>query len=187
MILMDAVVITGTPGSGKSTIAGKVASRLRGSGLIHINELVRSRHLFSSRAKDGTMIVRMKALEAEIGRILKGGRGRTMILDGHLLCDMQIRKATAIVIREHLPVLRRRLEKIGYGERKVMDNLVSEALDYCGEHASLNYGRVFELFNTREAPGEIIRIIRSGRGRQARPDLLPELEALLKQRGLGGI
>ena len=180
-MIMKLFVITGTPGTGKSTIAGKVAGQLRGAELVHVNDVVRRRKLYSSYSRDGAMIVKMGKLRLELERIIRRSRSRTLILEGHILCELRIRNATAIVIREHLDALMGRLKKRGYSAKKIQDNIVSEATDYCGIHALSNYSAVFEVKGGSGATGRIIRIIKSGTGSREQIELLPELEKILSK------
>ncbi len=178
---MRLIVITGTPGSGKTTIAKKVASRIKGSELVHANDLIREKHLFSSHAKDGAMVVKLGALGREIEALARSGVKRVLIVEGHVLCDMKIKGATAIVIRAHLEDIRKRLAARGYGSGKINDNLVSEAIDYCGANASLNYRDSFEIMNTSGAVSKIVAIVEGKKIQKRQIDLLPELARLMKR------
>ncbi len=91
----------------------------------------------------------------------------------------------AIVLRSHLKPLQARLKKRGYGKGKLKDNIVSEALDYCGIKASRNYGRVFELEGTKAKVESSALAILSGKAKKAPSlDLSEELLSLGKGRYL---
>jgi adenylate kinase len=174
------IVITGTPGSGKTTMAKFLSGRVKGSTLIHINDLVAAKHLYSSRDVDGTKIVNLKKLGKEVETILKTTRGN-VILDGHLLCEIKVRDATAIVVREHIKTIMKRLLKRGYSKAKINDNLVSEAIDYCGARARFNYANVFEIMGGKDAKAEILKVM-AGRKRKGETiDLLSELAEIIKK------
>jgi broad-specificity NMP kinase len=175
------IVITGVPGTGKTRISGLLAGRLKDAEVIHATELIRARGLFSSRDRDGTKVVRMKALERELGRIAEASRSRYVIMEGHILCDLGVRGADAVVLREHLGVLRKRLEARGYGREKTMANLVSEATDYCGANAGRHYRKVYEIFpGQRGALAELVRIAEGKRVAMREIDLLGELISIIK-------
>ena len=74
-----------------------------------------------------------------------------IIVEGHLLCDMKIRGATAIVIREHLKTLLKRMERRKYSRKKIENNIVTEAIDYCGVNAVENYDSVYEVLGGEDA------------------------------------
>ncbi len=177
---MRLIVITGTPGTGKTTIAKRVAKRIPGAELVSVNKLIREKRLFTSRASDGTMIAEMRRLRLELAGLARRSRSKVLILEGHLLCDISIRGATAIVVRQHLPVLLRRLLKRGYAASKIRENIVSEATDYCGIHAAERYGRAYEVVDGKGSVNEILRII-NGRGKAKTIDLLPELESVIRR------
>ncbi len=168
------IVITGTPGSGKTTIAKRLHSSLKGSKLISANEVLSKKGLFSSISKDGAKVANMKALWRELSKEASSGHGDS-IVEGHLLSEMRIKGATAFVIREHLGVLRGRLEERGYPVQKISDNLISEALDYCGAHAFSNYRRCFEVMSGRNAHLKILEILGTKAQNSTRIELLEEL------------
>ncbi len=140
------LVITGVPGTGKTRISDVLAKRLGDAEVVHSTELIKAKRLFSSCGRDGSRIVRMKELERELAKIAARSSYRFVIIEGHVLCDLKVRGAAAVVLREHLGVIKRRLEARGYGKEKIKANLVSEATDYCGAHAERNYARVYEMF-----------------------------------------
>ena len=68
---MAAVIITGTPGTGKTTVS-KIVSKTLKSQLIALNELIIQKHLYNGHDdKKGYKIVDMDALASEINLILK--------------------------------------------------------------------------------------------------------------------
>jgi broad-specificity NMP kinase len=174
------IVITGTPGSGKTTIAIALSKRLNKSKLISVNQVVKEKRLFSSYSKDGARIVKLNGLKKELEKRIAASKG-TVILDGHLLCELRISGATAIVIREHLSTLKSRLLKRGYSIGKVRDNIVSEAIDYCGEKARQNYPNTFEVLSGKDATISILRIIKGKRTENRDFDMLSELPNLIKK------
>ena len=177
------IVITGTPCTGKSTVSERLAKAVRNCELIKANELLKEKKLYSGRTKDGELIARMGPLRAEILKRVKGSKADLVIVEGHLLCDMDMPGATAIVIREHLRTLLKRMRKRGYGNRKIEDNIVSEAIDYCGVNAAENYMSVYEVMGGSAAVKDILGIIKGTRKKSKEIDMLGELNGLAK--GLG--
>lgn len=174
------IVITGTPGTGKTVLAERLSKRIN-ARLIKANEVVEAHRLFSSYSEDGAKIVKMKRLGRLLNREVMASRDKLIVLEGHLLCDIKINGATAIVLREHLPTLKRRLIKRGYSISKVRDNIVSEAIDYCGESARSNYGEVHELLNNSRALGLTLRIINGKLKEKGTIELLHELETMMRK------
>ena len=176
------IVVTGTPGSGKTTISRKITKAIRNSVLVSANEIVERRHAYFYKDRDGSKVVNMGKLKNGLKQAIEENKGKTVIIEGHILCDMRLKGATAIVVREHLATIKRRLEGRRYGILKIRDNIVSEATDYCGINSRKNYARVFEVMNGKAVVKDIIRIT-NGKGAKFMKDinLLDELTTVIKK------
>ena len=174
------LVITGTPGSGKTTLAEALHRRLKNSNMISVNSLILEKKFFISREKDGTLIADMGKLGRHLRQEARNTKGM-LILEGHLLCEIGIPGATAIVIREHLNTLEKRLLKRGYQWPKIRDNLISEAIDYSGSTARMNYKKVYEIIPGRNTVSIAEKI---ARGKSVKLpeyiDMLQELASFMK-------
>jgi adenylate kinase len=176
------IVITGVPGTGKTRASDLLAKRLKDAEVIRATELIKAKRLFSSRGKDGALIVRMNELERELGRLAAASKSRFVIIEGHVLCDLRVRGASVIVLREHLNVIKKRLLARGYGRDKVKANLVSEATDYCGAHAERNYARVYEMFSgSRDTLANMVKIAEGRKAPKREIDLLGELKEIIEK------
>lgn len=173
------IVITGTPGTGKTTISEKLAKKLKGAELIKSNDVVKRKGLFTHRAKDGTMIVKMERLAKEINGMVRKSRASIVIVEGHLLCDMRVEGAVVVVVREHLKTIMNRMRKRGYTRQKIEDNIVSEGIDYCGIHAANNYRTVYEIEGGKGALEKIAGIAEGKKIKVEEIELLGELNGLL--------
>ena len=173
------IAVTGTPGSGKSTVARMLAEKI-GAELVGVNEFIRERKLATRYEKDGTAVVGINLLEREINKELLKRKG-IVVIEGHLLCELKIRNSCIIIVREHLPTIISRLKKRGYSISKIRDNIVSEATDYCGINASLNYERSIELMNDERFLGTAIRFTQNKLKPRNRIDLLIELEKVISK------
>jgi adenylate kinase len=133
------IVITGTPGTGKTTLAESLGKVLK-LPVIHVNDLVKKKKKLSLGREKGSIVVDTKALKKE----LRGFKG---IAEGHILCEISL-PATAIVLRTDPRELEKRLKKKKYGKKKVRDNVEAEALDYCLIRARQNYPHLVQVNTT---------------------------------------
>ncbi len=151
------IAITGTPATGKSRLARAVMRKCRNSAVIEINDVVKSKHLFSGLDIYGSMVVDRKRLSEEIRGIAKGKArsGKTVIVVGHLAPELSLRYGIAIVTRAKLKTLVARMRRRGYPQGKIRENIEAEALDYCGKAMK---GKCKELYEV-ESGDEISRVI----------------------------
>jgi len=160
------IALTGVPSTGKTTIANSL--RRSGFEIISLNELVEKKKLWSGVDEFGSKIVRMRKLEAEANRILRGKKN--CVVEGHLACEMKLKCDFAVVCRTAPDLLEKRLMKRGYPERKINENLMCEMLDYCTILSLQNYKRVYEIETSKsvnESVKEVIRIM-NGKGENFR-------------------
>ncbi len=178
---MKLIVITGTPGTGKSTIALKLKSALKKADLIRVNDVVKKKRLYSSKDKFGARIVKMALLKKELEKEIKRRRSEYLILEGHLLCEFSLPDAVVIVLREHLETVRERLIARGYPIEKIRDNLVSEATDYCGIMSRIKYREAHEFLGSDKRTMQSVIALSKGKKQKIRRiDLLKELLRLEK-------
>ncbi len=141
--------MTGTPGTGKTAIAKALAAST-GAKLIDANALVKSKGLWSNKAKHEANLAALKrVLVKEIKRAERSRGG--FVAEGHLLCEFALPCDACVVLRCHPRELARRLEKRGYAKRKIAENVLCEILDYCVVRAESAYGarRVAQVNATR--------------------------------------
>lgn len=143
------IVITGTPGTGKST-AVKILGARTGFDVLRLREFVKEKHLssgFDEKAKTGIVDLEklQKELRKEIAK-LEIGNGK-LIVEGHLACEFPIPAEFVFVLRCNPKELEKRLKKRKYSKEKIDENLLAEMLDYCTQMSEANYkkSRIFEI------------------------------------------
>jgi len=134
------LAITGTPGTGKTTLAKSIAELL-GLPLIQANELAKENGLVQTDGSVNTQQLHDFLLEK-----IKKESG--FVVEGHLLCEFALPVDYCLVLRCNPVQLEERLRKRGYEAEKLRDNLECEALDYCLVNAEGHYDCVVQLDNT---------------------------------------
>jgi len=169
------LAILGTPGVGKTRLAKKL-SKKTGARLIDANKVIEEYKLYYGFDKFGTKIAKMKELERVLNKLAKDGNDGNVIIEGHILADIKIKGAIAIVLREHLQKIYKRLKARGYPDEKILENIESEALDYSGINAEKNYREVYEFFSSdKKLIEKVIDILNGKKVKKESIELLEEL------------
>ncbi len=138
------IIITGTPGTGKSTIAS-LLSKKTGIELISITGIIHKKMHLGPRHE-----VDIKKLAKHL-RFLR--QKKDFVVEGHLACEMKLPVDQVIVLRTEPKILRKRMEKRGYGKLKIEENLMAEMLDYCSQRVQKEYRmKPLELDTTKRSP-----------------------------------
>ena len=179
---MMRIVITGTPGTGKTRIARLLAKRT-GWPLVEIKEFVNANKLF--KKEKGTKAVDVAALGKRLRPAL--ARSRDYIVEGHLACEVRIPADFVFVLRTHPEKLRARLAKRRYAKKKLDENLEAEMLDYCVQRVLKEYrAEPLELDTTRrsvpQCAAEILRAIKHKKKKLDSVDYSGELKKHLRLR-----
>ncbi len=134
------VALTGTPGTGKTTISTALRT-LRGLKIVDINEIIRD-HQYADTydSRRGCLVVNLAALRAHQFQ-------QNSILEGHLSHHLKVDRV--IVVRTDPRVLRERLQRRGFSSEKTKENVEAETLDVIlAEAVTLHGDRVYELDST---------------------------------------
>lgn len=202
-IKMIVIGITGSPGTGKTYFSKMVRDKFNGANIIELNDIIKERKAFTGIDNEGTMIVDIKKLNkivrrqlamfAEIGR--KTRKKQAIIYIGHLVPELSIRLDACFVMRSRLALLGKRMAARGYSREKIRENLVSEAVDYCGAKAAGISKKVYEVETYAEKKNalKILRgLLKHGPAKtgkkQATPkksiDKMPELLRMIKNKNI---
>ena len=141
------VVVTGTPGVGK-TVFSKALAKALGFKYLDVGEFcVKEGYVVGYDEERGSYIADTDRLKERLKHLGNGN----YVLDGHiahLAAPLHLVRLV-YVLRCHPEVLRRRLEARGYPPSKVRENVMAEILDIClVEAVELHDGKVCELDST---------------------------------------
>ena len=153
------ILITGTPGVGKSTIASLLAKEIKGE-LIPINQVINDKKLYTGYESEKKFkIVNLDALCSEMEKIIAESQHDVLIVEGHL--SHYIEKADIVIVLRTSPqILGERLKKRGYSPDKISENMEAEAIDLCTFEAfEIHKNKVNEIDNSEISPDEVIDLI----------------------------
>jgi adenylate kinase len=126
------IIISGTPGVGKSTVSKQLSSKLS-CGLVSIGDLVKDEGLYTQvdRKRD-TLVADMSRISKRVSNVVSGS-AETLIVEGHYAVDVVSVETVRLVfvLRRDPEELRDILGKRGYGDEKVRENVAAEILDVC--------------------------------------------------------
>lgn len=155
------ILITGTPGVGKTTVSGLLTEKIK-AHLIDINKLVDEKHLYTGIDEEkGYKIVDLDGLFNEIDDIIRqiNDSNKYIIIEGHL--SHFFRKSDkVIVLRANPDVLQGRMKTKGWSAAKIRENIEAEAIDVCSYEAFEIHGdKTNEIDTSNISPEEAVSLI----------------------------
>lgn len=170
------IIITGTPGTGKSTITKELGKKL-GIEMINIKELIEKIKAYKMN-EEGEKEVLLPKFRNALKEELKKRKG--WIMESHLLCEIKLEADFIFVLRCKRKELERRLKKRGYKKQKIEDNIMIELLDYCYMKAKKNLkGKLYELDctnrNIEKCAEELTKVIKGKKEKLDSVDYSKEL------------
>ena len=144
------IAITGTPGTGKTSVAEKLSS-FTGFELVKLNELAEKNDLYSGYdEKRKCKIVDLEAIKKAI--LKKKESGKNLIIESHYAQD--IPSDMAVVLRANPEEIRKRGREKGWTRSKTEENVEAEIMEQC-KIESLESGRTtYEADTTGKTPQE---------------------------------
>lgn len=140
------IIITGTPGTGKTKIAKLIAKKLE-LKYIDVNKIINKENLKEKYEKDRqTHIVDEKKLANLLNKLAK--TNPKIVIDSHMSHYMDPKLVDlCIVTKCDLKTLKKRLEKRKYSSEKIRENLDAEIFDICFNE-SLEAGFKIKVIDT---------------------------------------
>ncbi|MCZ7357796.1 MAG: adenylate kinase family protein [Candidatus Methanoperedens sp.] len=175
------IALTGTPGTGKTTVCGFISehSRYRKQySIINLNKLVMDEKLYTGKdEKRNSYEADLEKLEERVEQIISQMPGSMdIIMEGHL--SHFLPADAVIVLRAHPVALRKRLGKRReYSFEKVKENANAEALDVILVESVERNTNVFEVDTTdrnlQSVVKSVISIIESLKAGNTPQEFLP--------------
>ncbi len=129
---MKIIIVTGTPGTGKTMLAKKHAKK-HGYMYIDVNALITRNKLHERYDKKlKTKIIDTEKMAKFLISHIKKLSGKGVVVDSHLSQHLPASLVDECFVTTcELKMLRKRLKKRGYSAQKIKDNLEAEAFQSC--------------------------------------------------------
>ncbi len=146
---MTVVAITGTPATGKTTVAALVGKKLNWK-VIDLNELAHQKELYSGYDEERqTHVVDLDKIQDALDMIFVPD----LIIESHYAHEMKC--DYAIVLRVSPDELRERARDKGWTRKKTEENVLAEIMEVC-KHEAMEAGKkVLEVDTTGKTPARI--------------------------------
>ncbi len=146
------IAISGTPGTGKTTLARALRDKL-GYSLLQVKSLITKEKLYDSYDKENRCYtVDTKKLNSQIMKRIKEKKmqKKDLIVDSHLSHYLPASAVDMCIITKcELKELSNRLKKRRYNKNKIRENLDAEIFDVCHTEAQEQGHRILVIDITK--------------------------------------
>ncbi|MCL1970052.1 MAG: adenylate kinase family protein [Candidatus Bathyarchaeota archaeon] len=155
------ILVTGTPCVGKTTVAGRLAGRL-GALYVNLTDYAKCNGLILSEdTKRCTSIVDEEGMRQALIGTIEGYEG-SVVVDGHFAASVVPSEvSTCVFVLRRNPVeLKEYMQREGFSEDKLCENLLAEILDVCFVEAlSAHVGKVCEVDVTGKSVEQVLEML----------------------------
>ena len=150
---MKTIIVTGSVGSGKTTLVKKLAKKLNYE-YVDVSKLIVKEKLSSGYDyKKKCEIIDVKKLNQSLVRLINNksaSKTKGIIIDSHLSQYLQCKYVDfCLVTKCDLKILKKRLEKRKYSKEKIRENIDCEIFDVCLEEAKDNKHNIIVIDATK--------------------------------------
>ena len=147
---MKIIIITGTPGTGKTVLAKKLANLLNFT-YIDVNLIIKTNKLsLNYDKKRSTYIINTNKLNRILISLVKN-TNKSLIIDSHLSHYLPSKLVDlCIVTKCDLKVLIKRLKKRKYSLNKIRENIDSEIFDICLNETIENNHNIMIIYTSKK-------------------------------------
>jgi len=164
------ILITGTPCVGKTTSAKQLATKL-GAEYINLTDFAKTYNLTLGEDKERhTTIINEEAMKQKLKETITASTNANIIVDGHYAAAVTPTEFVnnVFVLRRNPKELKEFMQKCGFSDAKLYENLSAEILDSCLIEAMQNQqGKVCELDVTgktvEENVADIVEVLDKGK------------------------
>ena len=156
---MKSIIITGSVGSGKTTLSKKISKYLD-FDYIDVNKLIKKEGLsVGYDNKEMCEVVDVKKLNKTLVRLIKEFKNG-IVIDSHLSHYLPKEYVDlCIVTKCNLLELKKRLKKRKYSEKKIKDNMESEIFNICFEEAKEKGHKILIVDTSKGITKEVLSLI----------------------------
>ena len=156
---MKFIIITGSVGSGKTTLSKKLSKYLD-FDYFDVNKIIKKEGLSEGYDKKNMCeIVDFKKLNRILIKIIKESKNG-IVIDSHLSHYLQKRYVDlCIVTKCNLNILKNRLKKRKYNEKKIKDNLEAEIFNVCFEEAREKGHKILIVDTSKGITKDVLSLI----------------------------
>ncbi|MCD6477047.1 MAG: adenylate kinase family protein [Candidatus Aenigmarchaeota archaeon] len=144
------IAITGTPGTGKSSIAKDLAKKLNYK-LIDLNDIIIKQKLYSGYDR------KMRSYVVDINKIKNLKFENNVIIEGHLSHFLKVDKV--IVLRCKPEELEKRLKRRKYSKEKIKQNVESELIGIITWEARKYNKVVYDIDTAKKTKRQVLNTI----------------------------
>jgi adenylate kinase len=154
------IIITGTPGTGKTEIA-KALAKITNHTHLDVNRIIAKHNLKESYDKKRlTYVVDEKKLSNILIKLIKSNNN--LIIDSHMSHYIPSKYIDlCIVTKTDLKELKKRLKKRNYPQSKIKENLEAEAFDICLIEALESKHKVIQLDTTKKTVKQSLNFLKN--------------------------